>query len=57
LLRDVPVSKVKEFEEQFLMELETKLPNVLHAFKTGSLPDDGIAEMTELAKGIMSQFK
>src|SRR5918997_2412419 len=31
LLRDVKVSKVKEFEEQFLMELENKLPDVLAA--------------------------
>ncbi|HQD10745.1 MAG TPA: F0F1 ATP synthase subunit alpha, partial [Flavihumibacter sp.] len=27
LLREVPVNKVKEFEEQFLIEMENKLPN------------------------------
>ena len=57
LLRDVRVSKVKEFEEQFLLEMETKLPDVLDAFKRGNLPDDGIAKMVELAKNIIPQFK
>ena len=29
LLREVPVSRVKEFEEQFLLEMENKHPEVL----------------------------
>ncbi len=57
LLRDVPVSRVKEFEEQFLMELESKLPDVLGQFKKGALPDDGVAKMVDLAKGIAAQYK
>src|SRR5690349_2627379 len=57
LLRDVKVSKIKEFEEQFLMEMESKFPDVLSQFKKGALPDDGIAKMTELAKGIAAQYK
>ncbi|HEY8397270.1 MAG TPA: F0F1 ATP synthase subunit alpha [Flavihumibacter sp.] len=57
LLRDVPVNRVKEFEEQFLHEMETKLPNVLAEFKKGNLPEDGINKMVELAKGIAAQYK
>jgi len=57
LLRDVKVSRVKEFEEQFLLEMESKLPEVLTAFKKGGLPDDGIAKMVDLAKGIIPQYK
>jgi F-type H+-transporting ATPase subunit alpha len=57
LLRDVPVNKVKEFEEQFLMELESKHPELLAAFKKGGLPEDGIARMTELAAHISAQYK
>ena len=53
----VPVNRVKEFEEQFLMEMESKLPDVLAAFKKGALPDDGIAKMVDLAKGISAQYK
>jgi F-type H+-transporting ATPase subunit alpha len=57
LLRDVPVNKVKEFEELFLLEMENKLPGVLAEFKKGNLPDDGVQKMVELAKGLMAQYK
>src|SRR5438105_607407 len=39
LLRGVPVNKIREFEDQFLMEMESKLPAVLAEFKKGNLPD------------------
>jgi F-type H+-transporting ATPase subunit alpha len=57
LLREVPVRRVKEFEEQFLAEMETKLPEVLTDFKKGNLPDDGIKKMVELAKHLIPQYK
>jgi F-type H+-transporting ATPase subunit alpha len=57
LLRDVPVGKVKEFEEHFLMEMENKLPEVLADFKRGGLPEDGIKKMVDLANGIVPQYK
>ena len=57
LLRDVPVNRVKEFEEHFLMEMENKLPEVLAEFKNGNLPEDGIKKMVELANGITPQYK
>src|SRR5918993_99858 len=41
LLRNVPVNRVKEFEEQFLMEMDAKFPEVLSEFKKGGLSDDG----------------
>ena len=57
LLREVPVNKVKAFEEQFLMEMQSKMPEVLAEFKKGNLPEDGLNKMTDLAKGIMAQYK
>ena len=57
LLRDVKVSKVKEFEEHFLMEMDNKLPDVLQQFKSGNLPDDGIKRMVDLANSIIPQYK
>src|SRR5215813_249440 len=57
LLRSVKVSKVKDFEEHFLMEMENKLPDVLAEFKKGNLPDDGIKKMVELANGLIPQYK
>ena len=57
LLKDVPVRRVKEFEEHFLMEMENKLPEVLLEFKKGNLPDDGLKAMVNLANGLMAQYK
>lgn len=57
LLRDVPVNKVKEFEDLFLMEIENKLPEVLNEFRKGNLPEDGVKKMTEIANALMSRYK
>ncbi len=57
LMRQVAVRKVREFEEHFLLEMETKLPDVLAEFKKGNLPDDGIKRLTELANGLIPQYK
>ena len=57
LLREVPVKKMKEFEEHFLMEMENKLPDVMVEFKKGNLPDDGIKKMVNLANTLIPQYK
>jgi F-type H+-transporting ATPase subunit alpha len=57
LISNVAVSKVQDFEEQFLLEMEAKLPEVLAEFKKGNLPEEGIRKMVELAKGISKQFE
>ncbi|HEY4338039.1 MAG TPA: F0F1 ATP synthase subunit alpha [Puia sp.] len=57
LLRQVKVSKVRDFEDHFLLEMENKLPDVLAEFKKGNLPDDGVKKMVELANGLIPQYK
>ena len=57
LIRHVAVKKVKEFEEHFLLEMETKLPEVLAEFKKGNLPEDGIKKLVDLANAIIPQYK
>jgi F-type H+-transporting ATPase subunit alpha len=57
LLREVPVKKMKEFEEHFLMEMENKHNDVLVEFKKGNLPDDGIKKMVNLANSLIPQYK
>ena len=57
LLREVPVKKMKEFEEHFLMELENKHADILAEFKKGNLPDDGIKKMVNLANTLIPQYK
>jgi len=57
LLKDIPVRLVKDFEENFLMEMQAKLPEVLLEFKKGNLPEDGLKSMTTLAQELMKQYK
>jgi F-type H+-transporting ATPase subunit alpha len=57
LLREVPVKKMKEFEEHFMLEMENKMPEVLAEFKKGNLPDDGIKKMVNLANTLIPQYK
>jgi len=57
LLKEVAVKNVKAFEEHFLMEMENKHPEILAEFKKGNLPEDGINKMTEMAKGLVGQYK
>src|SRR4026208_137163 len=57
LIKAVPVNKVKEFEEHFLLEMENKLPELLNEFKKGNLPEDGIRKMVEMAKHLMPQYR
>jgi F-type H+/Na+-transporting ATPase subunit alpha len=57
LLTQVPVRRVKEFEEHFLTEMENKLPNLLGEFKKGNLPDEGLKQMVEMARGLMAGYK
>jgi len=57
MLKDVPVKRVKEFEEHFLMEMENKLPEVMAEFKKGNLPEEGIKKMVDLANGLIPQYK
>lgn len=56
LLRDVAVNKVKDFEQQFLTEMEAKHPDILAEFKKGNLPDDGLKKMVELVNGIIPHY-
>ncbi|MBM3444396.1 MAG: F0F1 ATP synthase subunit alpha [Bacteroidetes bacterium] len=57
LLRDLPVKSVKEFEEQFLSEMETKHPEILAEFKKGNLPEEGLKTMAAFAQSLVAQFK
>ncbi|GAB4092928.1 F0F1 ATP synthase subunit alpha [Flaviaesturariibacter terrae] len=57
LIRDVPVRRVKEFEEQLLMELESKHPEVLAEFKKGGLSDESIKKLTDLSSHLVPQYK
>lgn len=57
LLRHVPVSKVKEFEEVFLTSLEKRHPEVLEEFRKGGLSEEALGKVEKLAAEISAQYK
>ncbi|MFN4081243.1 MAG: F0F1 ATP synthase subunit alpha [Saprospiraceae bacterium] len=57
LLRDVPLNKVGEFEEIFLMHMEQKLPDVLEEFRKGKFESESINRLTALAAELTAQYK
>ncbi|MFN4254325.1 MAG: F0F1 ATP synthase subunit alpha [Saprospiraceae bacterium] len=56
LLRNVPINKVREFEEIFLMKMEQDLPNVLEEFRKGKLEDASLAKVKALAADLAGQY-
>ena len=56
LLRNVPVNKVREFEEEFLTQLEQRHPEVLAAFKAGKFTDELTAVLETVAKDLASKY-
>ena len=57
LINEVPVNRVKDFEEAFISDMESKLPEVLAEFKSGKLNPESLEKMTKLAKDLIPQFK
>ena len=57
LLKDVPVDKVKEFEENFLTTMEQKHPEALKDFQSGKLTDEAINAVKSLAAEMSAQYK
>jgi len=56
LLRDVPVDKVREFEDIFLTTLERQSPAILAEFKAGKLETNSLQAVEKLAAEISSQY-
>jgi len=57
LLKDVPVDKVIDFQENFLTTLEQRSPESLATFKSGKLDKDATDFVTKLAGELSSQYK
>jgi F-type H+-transporting ATPase subunit alpha len=56
LLRSVPVEKVKEFESNYLEDLNKNHPDILAQLKAGKLTDDVIDTLNSSAQKISKQF-
>lgn len=57
LMRDVPIKKIKQFEESFLTSLELSHPAVLENFRMGKLEDSDLNIVKQLAAQTAAQFK
>jgi len=57
LLKDVPVDKIIEFQDNFLMTLEKRSPETLATLKSGKLAKEATDVITDLAAELSSQYK
>ncbi len=57
LLKDVPVEKVKDFENVFLTELEQKHASILDNFRKGNLKDEDLKTLRDVANELSSQYR
>ncbi len=57
LLMEVPIDKIKAFEEDFLNFLELKHKNILTTLKEGKLTDEIEAQLTAIAKEVAERYK
>jgi F-type H+-transporting ATPase subunit alpha len=56
LLSNVPVNKVKEFEEDFLNVLEANHKNILEDFRKGNLSDGSLETLRKVAKDTETKY-
>ncbi len=57
LLRDVPVEKVKQFEQDYLEILNAKHRDVLDMLKAGKLTDEVTETLTAVCKDLVKKYK
>jgi F-type H+-transporting ATPase subunit alpha len=57
LLSDIPVEKIRTFEEEFLNFLELKHKNILTTLKEGKLTDETEQHLTDIAREIAERIK
>ena len=57
LLSKVPVNKVRQFEDDFLTQLELKHKNILDALKSGKLTNEISAELEKIARDMASKYQ
>jgi F-type H+-transporting ATPase subunit alpha len=57
LLKDVPLEKIREFEELYLTGLEKQHPAVIEALRKGQMTDAETSVMEQLASDLTRQYK
>jgi len=57
LMRDVPVDKIRDFQEVYLMKMENLHKETLNTLKAGKLTDETKATMEKVAAELVPQYK
>ena len=57
LMRDVPVDKVRDFQEVYLLKMENMEKETLNTLKAGKLTDEAKATMERVAAELVPQYK
>ncbi len=57
LLKNVPVDKVRAFEEDFLNQMEIKHPEVLESLRLGKLEEEALNKLKALAASVQLNYK
>jgi len=57
LLRDIPVTEVKDFENTLFTTLGNKAPEVLDDFRKGNLSDSSMDKLKSIAAELSAQYK
>jgi F-type H+-transporting ATPase subunit alpha len=57
LLREIPLDKIREFEDIYLTSLSTRFPKVLDNLRAGKLLDEDTATLKSLSEELKTQFK
>lgn len=56
LMRNVPVEKVRGFEEEYLQQLELRYPEVLKSLKEGQFNDELTGVLEKVAKELTAKY-
>ncbi len=56
LMRQVPVERVREFEKEYIQQLEVRNPEVLQALKAGKLDDSITSVLETVAKELAGRY-
>jgi len=57
LLQKIPVRRVRDFELEYLHQMQVSAKSTLESLKSGNLTDDDIKVMEELAKSISKKYE
>ena len=57
LLRDIPLEKIREFEELYLNTLEKQYPDLLENLRKGQMTDEMTGIMEQIASDLSRQYK